>query len=183
MLFLKLSFKLVVTNTTANMNLTWKKNIASNTKLYENEKQIGSLEKENLFSNSVIGKIGTESYYFYKLNFFDSRIIISDITSKNQQFGTITFNIWNTRADIYIGNERYTWLYSNIWNTEWTIIEPNGKKVNFKSVILQGKITSDTQNQLLLLIGLFIHNYIQNSTYLVFLILFIPSLLRLYDKF
>ena len=162
MLFLKLSFKLVVTNTTANMNLTWKKNIASNIKLYENEKQIGSLEKENLFSNSVIGKIGTESYYFYKLNFFDSQIIISNITSKNHQFGTITFNIWNT---------------------EWTITEPNGKKVNFKSAILQGKITSDTQNQLLLLIGLFIHNYIQNSTYLVFLILFIPSLLRLYDKF
>tara|TARA_B110000483_G_scaffold185027_1_gene218855 strand:+ start:179 stop:448 length:270 start_codon:yes stop_codon:yes gene_type:complete len=88
------------------MNYKWKKGIFSSTyELFLNESKTGELKQE-MFSETVYGKINESNYKFKKKGIFSSEIEITDIKSKNQ-IGKIKFNSWINKAEIFLNEQKF----------------------------------------------------------------------------
>ena len=159
------------------MKLTWKKNITSDYTIFYSEQKIGSLRKEDIFSDKIIGKIGTEEFLFYKKSIFDSSITFKN-TKDSSQLGNINFNIWNNKANIEFGGKHYIWRYNNYLNTKWIIESTTGNKAEYKSNISKGEIDIIDDDQLMILLGLYVKKYYQRNTFVIFFILFLPIIFR-----
>jgi hypothetical protein len=160
------------------MKITWKKNISNDFKLFNNESQIGILKSENYLDGSVFGNIENEKYSFKRKNIFENQSIIIDKT-QNRQIGIIKYGIWNNKADIFVNDLKYTWKYNNVWNSEWYIEDSNGEKINFKSNFFKGTVLTNENDALKILLGLYIYRYYQRNTFIIFFIIFLPTIMRM----
>jgi len=144
----------------------WKKGIFSSTyNIFFNEQQIGKL-KDKLFSQSSVGEINGKEYTFKTKGFFKQHTEIFDIQT-NQPIGEISYNNWMNKAIITIQEKTANWKYKNIWNTKWEVTNKEGLKINYTGSSTKGKIESNTENDLLLLSGLFITNYYWQITIVI----------------
>ena len=141
------------------INYKWTKGFFSSTyEIYSSEKKTGELKQE-LFSNTVYGKINESYYKFRKKGLFSSEIEITDLKSKDL-IGRIKLDSWVNKADILLDNQRFEWKSNSIWNNKWSIWGNNQKLVELKTSGLgYGYIKSTTTNDLLLITGLLSINY------------------------
>ncbi len=159
------------------MKLTWKKNIASDYSIFNDAQKIGSLRKEDLFTDKIIGKIGAQEFLFYKKSIFDSSVSFKN-TQDSSQIGNINFNIWNNKANIEFGGKRYTWRYNNFLNNKWIIESTTGNKAEYTSSFSNGEINIKDDDQLMILLGLYVKKYYQRNTFIIFFVLFLPIIIR-----
>jgi hypothetical protein len=82
------------------------------------------------------------------------------------------------KATIDINGQQFDLKYDNIWNTKWSISGLNETLISYNNTSCRGHIQSNTDNQLLILSGLFVANYYLQMTLVVLLIVFIPILTR-----
>jgi len=82
------------------------------------------------------------------------------------------------KASININGQKFDLKYDNIWNTKWSISSLNETQIRYNSSTTTGQIESKTDNQLLILSGLYVANYYLQMTLAVLLIVFIPILIR-----
>ncbi|WP_300671052.1 hypothetical protein [Soonwooa sp.] len=155
------------------MKLTWKKNMSSDYSIYDGGQKIGSLKKENFFSGKVIGNINGEEYVFYKKNIVDNSITFRK-TKDSGPLGNINFNIWSNKANIRIDNQRYIWRYNNLLNNKWNIESSNGNKAEYKANFSSGDINYKDNDQLMILLGLYVSRYYQRQSIFIICILFVP---------
>ena len=154
------------------------KGIFSNTyKIYSEGKLIGKLKSET-FTQSTEGELNGRKYIFKSKGFFKQHTEILDCRD-NVVIGKITYNGWMTKANSKIGNERASWKYDNIWNTKWSISNSEGVKINYRGTSTNGKIESNTDDDLLHLSGLFVTNYYTQMTIVVMIIIFIPLIMKM----
>ena len=154
-------------------NLKWKKGIFSSTyNIYSQGQFIGKL-KNSSFSQIAEGEINGKKYTFITKGFFNQQTEIHD-TINNRVIGNITYNGWMTKATLSILDKKINWKYDNLWNTKWSIFDSEGIKIKYSGSSLKGQIESNTDDDLLLLTGLFVINYYWQITIIIIFVAFIP---------
>ena len=159
------------------LNYNWKKGIFSESyQIFNNETQVGSLSNK-CFSQTAHGELNEEKYTFKTCGVFKQHTQIIE-NNENKIVGEITYNNWMSKATININGQQFDLKYDNIWNTKWSISGLNETQISYNSTSCTGQIQSNTDNELLVLSGLFVANYYLQMTLVVLLIVFIPILVR-----
>ena len=154
-------------------SLRWEKGVFSDTyRIYSNDQQIGIMKNKS-FSQSAIGEINGKSYTFKTKGFFKQHTEIFD-NIDNSVMGEITYNNWITKAFLSIRNKRRTWKYDNIWNTKWSICNSERVEIKYAGSSTGGQIDSNTEDDLLLLTGLYVTNYYWQMTVAILVAVLIP---------
>ena len=155
----------------------WKKGVFSECyKIFNNEAQVGNLSNKS-FSQTAHGELNEEKYTFKTCGFWKQQTQIID-NNENKIVGEITYNNWMNKASININGQKFDLKYDNIWNTKWSISSLNETQIRYNSSTTTGQIESKTDNQLLILSGLYVDNYYLQMNLAVLLIVFIPILIR-----
>lgn len=154
----------------------WTKGFLSETyKIFHNGMLVGNLS-EKFFSQTAHGEINEEKYIFKTSGFFRQKTQIIE-NKGNKMVGEITYDIWMNKAIITINGQKFGLKYDNVWNTKWSISNLNEILIKYNSSTSPGQIQSNTDNQLLILSGLFVSNYYLQIFLAVLIIVFIPILL------
>lgn len=151
----------------------WNKKFFSSTyNVYSNGQQNGNLTEKS-FSQTAFGELNGKKYIFKTKGFFNQITEIIDASS-NKIIGNITFNNWMTKANISTGNKTYLWKYDNAWGSKWSIYNSEGLKISYFGYSSKGQIDSNTDDELLLLTGLFVTNYYWQTTVVVLIAVIVP---------
>jgi hypothetical protein len=148
--------------------LTWKKRIFKNVyEIYSEDSLVGNL-KENVWSQSADAELNGEEYHFRTKGFF--------ILKKNtdNMIGKITYNSGMTKAKIEYPGGVYSWSYDNFWSTKWSLQNSEGPVIWYHRSSSEGIIKTEGLNNLLLLTGLYIHNYFLQATLVLMMVIFLP---------
>ena len=155
------------------MKLNWKKKLLSNAiEIFLEGQSVGSL-KEKSFQQKAEGNLNGRIVAFKTSGFFKQETEITD-TVLQKVIGKITFNSWKTKAEIELEGKKLVWQYDNAWNTKWSISDSTGTLATYKSNSSGGEIEAVTFNEMLILTGLYITNYYQQTTvFLMLIVLFV----------
>jgi hypothetical protein len=142
------------------MQLTWK------TKFFSNEYEISQYQSiaGNLrnvgWKRKSAGELNGKKVLFEIKGFFDKEFLVFN-PDDNSQIGNIVFNTWRTKATITILDKAYSWQYDNFFHSKWSITNENGNLIKYESHFKSGDINSYTNDEILILTGLYIRNYLQ----------------------
>jgi hypothetical protein len=155
------------------MNYKWKKGFFSSTyELFLNESKVGELKQE-MFSETVYGKINASNYKFKKKGMFSSEIEITDLNSKTL-IGKIKFNSWVNNSELFLDEQKFEWKSDSFWGNKWSIREHDKKLIEYKtSGLSDGNIKSTIINDLLLISGVFSFNYYKRLAALMLIIIIV----------
>ncbi len=146
--------------------LTWKKGVFESTyQLFSNDVLVGYL-KTNQFTNSVECEMNSKKYHFKAKRSFESTVEIID-KDKNIPVGSIKFGFWHNKATIELNNKQLTWKFDNWWNTKWSLSDTETETYRYQGSQSKGSIEFNTENEILILSGLYIVHYIWQSSSLV----------------
>lgn len=106
--------------------------------------------------------------------------LYSDIIDKETQSiaGTIKGSFWTSKSTIDLQGKQYLFKYNSIWCKAWKVFSSKEETlIDYTKLKEGGEIESNTENNMLLLIGLYIanNNYDDDSPYtwiLLFILLF-----------
>jgi len=150
-------------------NLKWDKGTFSDTyNIYSQDQVIGKL-KNNSFSQITKGELNGKKYTFITKGFFNQQTEIRDAID-NKLIGNITYNGWMTKATLSILDKKINWKYDNLWNTKWSISDSDGVEIKYSGSSSKGQINSNTDDELLLLSGLFVTNYYWQITIILIIV-------------
>lgn len=139
-------------------NLNWKKGFFKSTyEIFNFSMPIGMLKPKN-WSHSADGELNGKKYFFKSKGFFRQKTEIID-TAKNIILGEISFNSWRHKASIEYTGKLITFKFINFWNTKWNLSDEKGIIISFSGKSSKGTIETDSQNDILVLAGLYIASY------------------------
>ena len=144
-------------------NYEWKTTLfSSKFEIYNNGIPAGELNKGN-WKKKVAGELNNRKIEFDIKGFFRHDALIIDLND-NSTLGTINFAGWKSVASVNYHNRIYNWQFDNFLRTKWSISNENGAIVKFWSGALKGTINSYTGDEILILSGFFIRNFIRQRT-------------------
>ncbi len=152
----------------------WRKGIFSHThNLYFEGEKIGYV-KENSWNMSGIGVIRDKKYRFTIKGVFHQESEIID-RNDNKVLGNIKYSSWFSKAKIELNGQKYQWKSQNGFKTRWQIIRDNTTLVKFSGGSHKGTIQSDEDQELLIILGLFVNNYYTQfiALIIIFIIVFV----------
>jgi len=139
---------------------TWKTKLFRNLyEIFENEQKIGEL-KSSGWKRRASGEFKGKKLEFEIKGFFKPEFRIVN-PEDNSLAGTFSFSTWRTKATIVSDNRTYQWQNDNFFHTKWSISSENGNLIKYHSHFKYGEITSYTTDELLILTGLYIRDYLQ----------------------
>lgn len=154
-------------------SLTWQKKFFSSCyNFFSNGITVGFL-KENVWGQSSEGVIDGKHYTIKSKGFFGQKATVIN-TETGMPEASITFNSWKTKAEIIVGSSIYSWQYNNVWNSTWNMVGWNGEQLHFSSSGQQGMAQSNSDDSLLLLLGIYTHNAFRVKATTTVLIALIP---------
>jgi hypothetical protein len=160
--------------------LSWKRGAFSTTyEIYSNERSIGQLQNRS-FRQSSEGRINKKKYTFRTKGVFKQETRIMDGDSK-KLIGTITYNSMMTKATIALHGGTISWKYDNGWQTRWSLFNEQGSLMKFSGRATRGTIECEELDELLVLTGLYITNYYQQAMVAIFVAVFIPVWVTLFN--
>jgi len=161
-----------------NSKIAWKNSPFSNSYgIYSNGQVIGKL-KEMIFSQTSHGEINGRKYTFKTHGFFNQKTHIID-QSEQKVIGIISYNNWKAIAKISIHHQENFLKIDNIFHTKWSISDASGLRMQFKGSFTEGEINPITDDELLLLSGLFVKNYFTSSSIAMLVAILVPVFLTL----
>ncbi|MBO9672221.1 MAG: hypothetical protein J7577_02160 [Sphingobacteriaceae bacterium] len=108
-----------------------------------------------------------KNYQFVNENFWQSRTKVID-RKTNQVVAIITYDNWKSKAIISLNNgEQYEWKSTGIWKRQFTVSNYKDEHIMYSSGSNSGSISSDTDNELLIIAGLFIKQVYNNRAALL----------------
>lgn len=137
---------------------TWKKGFLSKIYLiyYKNE-QIGFIKRSYFLKTRA--EIRGNAYSFKHVDFFNRQYDIID-ESEKRTIGKIKYNKWFNKARVASDRNTVYWKYDSFLRNKWKIHDATGLKIKYRSFFFKGKITSNTDDDISLLSGLYLgHNY------------------------
>lgn len=158
--------------------LNWKKPTFKETyEIYSNGVLVGTL-KDHTWKQIAYGTLNGKKVVFKTKGFFnqETRIIDPDTQS---DLGKITYNSWMTKATIESAKKVASWKYDNIWGTKWSISDSEGARIRYQGLLSKGTIEHETQEDILILSGLFVTNYYWQILIGAFIAIGVPVLLIL----
>lgn len=161
-------------------NLNWKRGAFSTTyQVFSEHKQIGYL-RNYTFKQISEGKVNKKKYNFKTKGVFKQETQILDGES-NKVIGNISYNSMMTKATIELQDRTLYWKYDNGWQTRWRIFDDKHTLMKFAGRSSKGSIEYDNPDDLLVLTGLFVTNYYQQAMIAVFVAVFIPIWVTLFN--
>lgn len=153
-------------------NYTWKKGLFDcSYKLYSNHQEIGFL-RDRAFSKCCKGEINGKQYSFRTSGFLRQNTQIFD--ENNLLIGDVQYSNWLTKASINLGNRKIHWQFDNVWNSKWSMNDSTGLQIHSSFSTCKGNIDSNSLNDQLLLIGLFVSIYYKQMTIIILIAAFVP---------
>lgn len=97
-----------------------------------------------------------KNYQFVNEGFWQSRTKVID-KKTNEVLAIITYDSWKSKALISLNTgEQYEWKSTGVWKSQWTVSNYKDEHIMYTSSSNSGAISSDTDNKLLIIAGLFI---------------------------
>ena len=148
------------------IQLNWKGRLLnSNYEIFQNDIMIGELINKSL-SRTSSGELNSKKFKFTTKGFINHETQIIDLQDESD-LGMIIFSNWKTKTKIIYRNKEFVWRFDNIFELQlawWSISDESGILVNYQSSAFDGDITAKTTDELLILSGLFIRNYIRQHS-------------------
>ncbi|MCL3782577.1 hypothetical protein EMN47_19505 [Prolixibacteraceae bacterium JC049] len=143
--------------------LKWKKGLFSDTStIYSGYNAVGKLKCES-FNNLATAELNDKHFRFKSKSFLGGDIVVFD-QSTNERVGEITFNTFSTKAKIYTDSGLVLWRSLDIWGKRWVVFNDKGEKIKYSSEMTEGNLISDFDDELLILIGLYIPSFLSRIT-------------------
>lgn len=140
----------------------WKAKFFSNKyEIIQYDNVVGSLSGSG-WKRISIGELRGKSAKFEIKGFFKQEFLISDPIN-NFTLGKIVFNTWRSKAAITLQDKVYNFQFENFFHSKWSITNENGNLIKYDAQMKQGVILSYTDNELLILTGLYIRDYLKQS--------------------
>lgn len=152
---------------------SWRKGFFSNTySIFKKGLPVGNLRTKS-FSSNASAYINGKQFNFITKGFINQSALIIERNS-NKVIGKITFNSWRTKANIEFEDTIAELKSNNIWNSSWLITGNRGETIRLKNRTTNGTIESTTDDERLLMAGLFATNYYQQVSIAIFIAIFMP---------
>lgn len=160
--------------------LNWKRGLFRNIyEIYSNRTHVGYLKEKSLTQSSH-GELYGEKFHFRIKGIFNKEAVVFNSES-NTQIGKISYNSWMTKSKIEYGTKVYYWKFDNFWNTSWRLYSEDGSEITYNCSSTKGKIEYDSENNFLVLAGLYVHNYYWQTTLVTMVIVFLPIWVALFN--
>jgi len=160
--------------------LNWKKGTFSSTcRIFSGEELLGEL-KDNSFKQTANGIIRQKKYRFVTKGLFKQETQILDGES-NQVIGNISYNSMMSKATIQFADRSVSWKYDNTWQTRWSLYDEQGIRMKFAGKYSKGTIEFDEEDDLLVLVGMFVTNYYQQAMIVILVAVFVPIYVTLFS--
>ncbi|KQC02173.1 hypothetical protein [Pedobacter sp. Hv1] len=123
--------------------------------------------------NNQARAISQQSTYLFKGNgFLNSTTQVFD--NQNNLIGMIQYHTWQNKAIFTLtSGEAYHWTFTNSWYSKWMITDSKTKQINYDADLSSGAIMANTDDEIMLLTGLYIKEHYHKVIYLVLFILFV----------
>lgn len=130
--------------------------------IYQNDILKGELFKEGL-SRKLTGELNTKRFQFETRGFFKFETIVTDL-QRHIEVGKIKF-IWGKSGTIVLYKDReYKWKFENFICSRWSLSDESRVLIKYHSNAFTGMIESYTTDELLLLSGFYIRNYLRQRS-------------------
>jgi len=148
----------------------WKSSFgSSDSHLFKGIQKLGTLHNSSLDQRAVATmESGVWTFETKGITTPYTQILNND----RQPIGTIDFSSWTNRASVTLGIRHYQWRAVNWLGTKWELTDNQGNRYEMTSDLSGGVIYGNIEDELLLLIGLFLRNYYWQYGLLVFAIVF-----------
>jgi hypothetical protein len=153
-------------------HLTWTKGLFESTyQVFENGQIKNSLFFET-WKNEARSIGQSETIFFKTTGFLESTTLI--VNEKAAVLGTITFTFLQTKANVILTDgTHYSCDFSNNWLSKWMVTDSKAKQIIYDSNTSSGNINTNTDDELMLLTGLFFREYYGRTIMLFIVFLFI----------
>lgn len=117
-----------------------------------------------------------KNYFFSNVGFWQSQTNVID-RKTHEVVAIITYDSWKSKAVISLkSGEQYEWRSTGIWKSQFTVSNYKDEHIMYSSNSNTGTISSDTDNELLIVAGLFI-KHIYNKRVVVLVACFMPLIM------
>ncbi|MDQ0640138.1 hypothetical protein QF042_003703 [Pedobacter sp. W3I1] len=153
--------------------INWKSNwLSGNFQLFADGVQKGMITFETWKSNAE-SMLDDKNYQFVNEGFWQSRTKVID-RETGGVVAIITYDSWKSKAVISLkSGAQYEWKSTNLWRSQWTVSNYKDEHIIYNSSSRSGALSSDTDNELLIIAGLFIKQ-IYNKQAIVLIVCFMP---------
>jgi len=142
---------------------TWKTGLFRNRfEIFKQDFSVGELQKESLFGK-IKGEMFGHSILFRTRGIFRYDTSIIDLHNE-QELGTIHFRSLKIRSIVLYRNGEYHCRFENLLRSKWILYDENGPVVRYYSRAFNGIITSFTSDEVLILSGFFIRNFLKQRS-------------------
>jgi hypothetical protein len=139
---------------------TWKAKLFSNKyEIFQNESLSGELSGSGWKRRSS-GELKCKKIQFEVKGFFRHKYLIIN-PDDDTISGEVVFNTWRTKATITLHEKVYNFQFENFFHTKWSISNENGNLIKYESGFKNGAITSYTGDEILILTGLYIRDFLR----------------------
>ena len=141
----------------------WKTKLFSKKfEIFQNDQLKGELFKEGL-SRKVTGELNTKRFQFETKGFFKSETTITDL-QRHIEAGKITFLRGENGTIILYKDRQYKWKFENFICSRWSLSDESRVLIKYHSNAFTGIIESYTTDELLILSGFYIRNYLRQRS-------------------
>jgi hypothetical protein len=143
--------------------LSWKTKLFRNRfEIYRDNILTGKLRKEN-WSWKVKGELNERKIMFETKGFFRHKTQIINLDD-NYEIGQVNYHKWKAKSTIEYNNKEYKWQFDNFFRTRWSVSNENGVLIKYHSHGFYGTINSYTKDEIMILTGLFIRNFLKQKS-------------------
>ena len=147
--------------------INWKSNwLNGNFQLFADGVQKGMISFSSWRSDAE-SMFEDKKYQFVNEGFWQSRTKVID-RKTNEVVAVINYDTWKSKAVISLkSGEQYEWKSKSLWGSQWTVSNYKDEHIMYNSSSNSGTLSSDTDNELLIIAGLFIKQIFNKQAILV----------------
>ncbi|MGQ7856926.1 hypothetical protein ACUN24_22025 [Pedobacter sp. WC2501] len=147
--------------------INWKSNwLNGNFQLFADGVQKGMISFSSWRSDAE-SMFEDKNYQFANDGFWKSRTKVIDRKTL-EVIAIINYDSWKSMAVISLNTgEQYEWKSTGIWKSQWTVSNYKDEHIIYTSSSNSGTISSNTDNKLLIITGLFIKQVYNKRTALM----------------
>ncbi|WP_406827202.1 hypothetical protein [Pedobacter sp. KACC 23697] len=136
--------------------INWKSDwFSGNFQLFVDGLQKGAITF-GMWTSNAESVFEDQNFQFVNEGFWQSNTKVID-RKTNEVLAIITYDCWKSKALISLNSgEQYEWKATGIWKSKWTVSNYKDEHIIYTSNSNSGAISSDTDNKLLVVAGLFI---------------------------
>jgi hypothetical protein len=127
--------------------------------IYRHESLKGELCKE-IWPRKVNGELNARRIMFETKGVFRHQTKIIDLQG-GMDMGRIIFSLRKSGTYVIYRNKKYYWQFDNFLRSRWSLNDENENIIKYHSNAFTGLIVSYTTDEILILAGFFIRNFIK----------------------